>query len=466
MKPNIALRTLSLLAAWLVFENFNLSTAYPIPYSVHDTTCGHHGSLKTVPGLWALDAVCKGGCKSMDSKVFSVPSVQDLEPFFSPTPPYRIKTIVLDAGHGGKDPGCMGASANEKDNTLAIVLRLGAYLQANYPEIRVVYTRDSDVFVELNERAAIANRNAADLFISVHCNAAVKSKTVQGAETYVLGLHRSKDNLEVAKRENASIYLEDNYKKNYAGYDPESPEAEIFASVWQSAYLEQSILLASYVQQFANAVAFREDRGVKQAGFLVLRETAMPSVLIEAGFLTNATEDEFLASETGREQTALAIFQAFEAYKRHVETGKASANVAATPPKVPPASKSAPTSSSNTTAAKPTPSNSIPNNTVAKTGTTATSTPAGKTVAQQSNLGTAAKPGPAKTGRYTIFLLSWPNKLDPDVGQLSLLANVKEMKVDGKYHYYAGDYASKADAETVLPEILNMGFKTASIVQN
>jgi len=471
MKPNIALQTFSLLAAWLVFENFNLSTAYPIPYSVLDRTCGQHGSLKPAFGCWDLDAVCAGGCKSMESKVYSVPSLEDLAPFLNPSPPYRIKTIVLDAGHGGKDPGCIGASAYEKDNTLAIVLRLGAYLEANYPEIRVVYTRNTDVFVELNERAAIANRNAADLFISVHCNAAVKSKTVQGAETYVLGLHRSKDNLEVAKRENASIYLEENYKKNYAGYDPESPEAEIFASVWQSAYLEQSILLASYVQQFANAVAFREDRGVKQAGFLVLRETAMPSVLIEAGYLTNASEDEFLASEAGREQTALAIFQAFEAYKRHVETGKSSANVAATtPPKKPAVSQPEPARPTASTTNVP-PANSG--------GTTAT----GKTVAQQSPLKTSggstaanqpntnkpvtgAKSPAANTGRYTIFLLSWPNKLDPDVGQLSLLANVKETKVDGKYHYYSGDYATKADAETVLPEILNMGFKTAAIVQN
>ncbi|MFN0173384.1 MAG: N-acetylmuramoyl-L-alanine amidase [Saprospiraceae bacterium] len=412
MKSNFALRTLVLLAAWLVFENFNLSRFV------------EEGSIK-------VEAIELG--KSIESAVHLVRS-----PLITPAatvPPYRIKTIVLDAGHGGKDPGCIGASAHEKENCLAIVLRLGAYIEANYPEIKVIYTRDADVFVELNERAAIANRNHSDLFISVHCNA-ISTKSTHGAETYVLGLHRSKDNLDVAKRENASIYLEKDYQKNYEGYDPESPEAEILASVWQSAYLEQSILLASYVQQFANAVAFRYDRGVKQAGFLVLRETAMPSVLVETGFLTNANEDEFLASEEGREQMALAIFQSFEAYKRHVETGKPIDNLAAAQKTSPPVTK-------------------VSNPPVKA-----------KTTSEKATNSKASAPKPPKEASYTIFLLTWPNKLDPNVGQLSLLANVKELNKEGKYHYYSGIYTSKADAEKVLPEIQNMGFKTATIVQN
>ena len=366
------------------------------------------------------------------------------------TPPYRIKTIVLDAGHGGKDPGCIGASAHEKENCLAIVLRLGAYIEANYPEIKVIYTRDADFFVELNERAAIANRNKADLFVSVHCNS-IPTKSVHGAETYVLGLHRSKDNLDVAKRENSSIYLEKDYQKNYEGYDPASPEAEIFASVWQSAYLEQSILMASYVQQFANAVAFREDRGVKQAGFLVLRETAMPSVLIETGYLTNATEEEFLASEEGREQMALAIFQSFEAYKRHIETGKSIQNVVDAPvPK------------------KPVPAKTVAQKTPATNASSKASVDKPKTTLGKPVTGVKATtpvPAPTAPKDFTIYLLAWPNKLDPNVGQLSLLANVKELNKDGKYHYYSGVYATKAEAEKVLPEIQNMGFKTATIVQ-
>lgn len=370
------------------------------------------------------------------------------ETCFNAEPPYKIRTIVLDAGHGGKDSGCKGASAMEKDNALAIVLRLGAYIEANYPQIKVIYTRDGDYFVELNERAAIANRNNADLFISVHCNAMPSGHIAKGAETYVMGLHRALDNLEVAKRENASIYLEDDYEKNYGGYDPNSPEAEIFASVWQSAYLEQSILFASYVQQFSNAVAFREDRGVKQAGFLVLRETAMPSVLIETGYLTNGDEELYLASNEGREQMALAIFQSFEAYKRHLETGQA---VEVPKPAVQEpvmAKKSGTAAPVKTVAQKNTaPAKPLVNKPVVQTAY-------GKTIPE-------AKPAP----KYTIFLLSWPNRLDPNVGQLSLLANVKEVKKENKYHYYSGTYSSKADAEKILPEIQNMGFKTASIVE-
>ncbi len=461
MKSNFALRTFALLTAWLVFENFNLTTVDGSRFTVHGAPNTALGiAANHILGSCELESCF--GCKSRESSLYPVPNTVNClpcavhrrllctvhrAPSTVPQPPYKIRTIVLDAGHGGKDPGCKGASAHEKENTLAIVLLLGAYLEANYPEIKVIYTRDADFFVELNERAAIANRNNADLFISVHCNS-VTAKSIEGTETYVLGLHRGKDNLEVAKRENASIYLEDDYQKNYGGYDPESPEAEIFASVWQSAYLEQSILFASYVQQFAAAVAFREDRGVKQAGFLVLRETAMPSVLIETGYLTNATEDEFLASEEGREQMALSIFQSFEAYKRHIETGRPIENIASATPKTKPLPAK--------TVAQKTPStNGTPGKTAAKPST-------GKTTggAKPTNV-----PAPAPSS-FTIFLIAWPNRLDPNVGQLSLLANVKELKKENKYYYYSGIYASKAEAEKVLPELQNMGFKTAAIVQN
>ena len=282
MNIKIAVQTLSLLATWLVLQNFNVATANrPEPRG-----------------------------KSMESPRFA-----NSEP---PAAAYRIKKVVLDAGHGGKDPGCKGASSREKDNALAIVLKVGEMIRGAFPEVEVIFTRETDVFVELNERAAIANRNKADLFISVHCNSISKSY-VKGTETYVMGLHTADHNLEVAKRENAAIYYEDNYQKNYEGYDPNSPEAHIIGSVWQSAYLEQSILFASLVQDFAASTASRENRGVKQAGFLVLREAAMPAVLVESGYLTNRSEEEFIASEEGQAQVAQAIFEAFEAYKQQME---------------------------------------------------------------------------------------------------------------------------------------------------
>lgn len=466
MKSNFALRTLILLAAWLVFENFNLPT-------LQASCCTTHGTFNTTMEtkaslLYSINGsagLCFKGCKSMETAGNPVLFSLNHSTSAAPIPPYRIKTIVLDAGHGGKDPGCVGASAFEKDNALAIVLRLGAYIEANYPEIKVIYTRDADFFVELNERAAIANRNKADLFMSVHCNA-LSVKSAHGAETYVLGLHRSKDNLDVAKRENSSIYLEKDYQKNYAGYDPDSPEAEIFASVWQSAYLEQSILLASYVQQFANAVAFRDDRGVKQAGFLVLRETAMPSVLIETGYLTNATEEEFLASEEGREQMALAIFQSFEAYKRHMETGKsiaAAANNKQIPAKT--VAQKVSTTPVRTSSGKATADTKPSSQAPPKPTTASVQKPVASQKTNSAVLPKTDKPI-IKPQNFTILLLAWPNRLDPNVGQLSLLANVKEFNKDGKYHYYSGVYTTKAEAEKVLPEIQNMGFKTATIVQN
>lgn len=450
MKSNFALRTCTLLLAWLVFENFNLLTVDSALHSVLGRHCTGH-STGFLEDHTATHACYTASCgKSMESHAHQLPYATVLARRGVPGPSYRIKTVVLDAGHGGKDPGCVGASAFEKENVLAIVLRLGAYIEANYPGIKVIYTRETDVFVELNERAAIANRNAADLFISVHCNA-LPGKAVHGAETYVLGLHRSKDNLEVAKRENASIFLEKDYQKNYGGFDPNSPEAEIFANLWQSAYLEQSIVFASYVQQFANAIAFREDRGVKQAGFLVLRETAMPSVLVETGYLTHRNEEEFLASDEGREQMAVAIFQAFEAYKRHMETGKPATDL----PK--PVKSAIATAQQNA---------AVPVKTVAQK-TPVSGTASVKTTPEKPQIAptqTVVKANPPAATDYTIFLLAWPNRLDPDVGQLSLLANVKESFKEGKYHYFSGTYATKAEAEKVLPEIQNMGFKSALIV--
>lgn len=235
------------------------------------------------------------------------------------SPDYRIKKVVIDAGHGGKDPGCLGASSKEKDICLSIALNLGKFISENLKEVEVIYTRSTDVFPTLHERAKIANDNKADLFICIHANSS-KSPHVFGAETYVMGLHVSEANLEVAKRENSTILMEDNYKIHYEGFDPNSAESYIALSLLQNTYLEQSLNLASKIQkQFAELK--RADRGVKQAGFLVLYRTAMPSVLIETGFLSNPDEEKFLADSLEQVKVAFAIFEAFKDYKNEIERG-------------------------------------------------------------------------------------------------------------------------------------------------
>lgn len=233
--------------------------------------------------------------------------------------PYQIKTIVIDPGHGGKDSGCLGSFSQEKHLALAIALKLGEHISSIYPEIEIIFTRKTDVFIPLHKRAEIANRSKADLFISVHCNYAEYSKRVNGTETYVMGLHTAEYNLEVAKRENASILLEENYQETYGGYDPNSPEGHILLSMFQNAFLEQSIRFAEKVENQFSAVAGRNSRGVKQAGFVVLKETAMPSVLIETGFLSNLEEENFLFTERGQDLIAGSVLRAFTEYKREVE---------------------------------------------------------------------------------------------------------------------------------------------------
>lgn len=226
-----------------------------------------------------------------------------------------IKTVVIDAGHGGKDPGCHGASAHEKNVCLSMSLMLGENIKRNYPDVKVVYTRDKDVFVELDERAKIANRNNADLFICIHANAA--GPAAYGAETYVLGLHRTESQQKIAERENSTIYLEDDGGEKYKDFDL-SPDAIIARQLQLSVFLDQSINFASKLQTEFKSIG-RYDRGVKQAGFLVLYKTTMPSVLIETGFLTNPKEEQYLADKESQKKMADAMFMAFENYKSELE---------------------------------------------------------------------------------------------------------------------------------------------------
>ena len=447
MRKQSAQQTIFALLAWLFLQNFNVTTA--IGRSAAALEVSDHAGIPPAGG------------KSTESLCTANPPFHILSGIIA-QPSYHIRKVVLDAGHGGKDPGCIGAISREKHNALAIVLKLGALINAAFPDVEVIYTRDSDVFIELKERAAIANRNNADLFISVHCNS-ISVSHVKGAETYVMGLHTAEHNLEVAKRENASILLEDNYQKNYAGYDPNSPEAHILGSVWQSAYLEQSILFASLVQKHAKSIGKREDKGVKQAGFLVLRETAMPSVLVEAGYLTNRTEESFIASEEGQALMAESIFEAFRAYKAQLEGTPLAASP---PPAAVPAPKPAQATAvaaSQKTPAEPKTSTANP---PAKTQPTANPALAntGDVYADEViPVSTPAKPG--KAANFRIHLMNWPSRLDKNTGQLSLIGDISEEQSGGQYHYFTGKFATRSEAEKMLAEVFNLGFRTASIVQ-
>lgn len=231
-----------------------------------------------------------------------------------------IDVIVIDAGHGGKDPGCHGQFLHEKRVTLELALRLGKMLKDSIPGVKIIYTRASDRFVPLWQRANIANKNNADLFISLHCNAN-RNHEASGTETYVMGLHKTDENLSVSKRENATMLLEDNFEDNqyYMGYSPNSSEGHIIMSLFQNAHLHRSLRLAETVQsEFERELPIR-NRGVKQAGFVVLWRSSMPSILVETGFLTNKTDEEILAAAKGKLRITQSITRAVRKYKAETE---------------------------------------------------------------------------------------------------------------------------------------------------
>lgn len=229
-------------------------------------------------------------------------------------------TVVIDPGHGGKDTGTTGTKRYknkfEKDIVLAVSLEVEKMMQAEMPEASVILTRDKDVFIELKKRGEIANKANADLFISIHANAA--SYKANGSETYVLGVHRNKTNLAVAKRENDVILLEEDYEKHYS-YDPHSPASIISLTLMQEDYLDQSIRMASIVEKSFHDVGKRKTRGVKQAGFVVLHQTYMPSILIEVGFLSNKEEEDFLRKKSGQKKIAQSIVAGIKTYKKELD---------------------------------------------------------------------------------------------------------------------------------------------------
>ena len=230
-------------------------------------------------------------------------------------------TVVLDAGHGGKDPGAVGKFSQEKDLNLSLVLKVGELLKAQYPDLNIVYTRSTDVFIPLQTRADIANKNNADLFISIHTNAS-ENKNSKGVETFILGTEKAEKNLDVAMRENAVMKLESDYKTTYQGFDPNSIDSYIMFELMQNNFMDQSLQFATQVQQHFVGHLNRSDRGVQQASFWVLLKTACPAILFEMGFISNAEEEKFLNAATTMDMMATALVNAFAAYTHRQEVRK------------------------------------------------------------------------------------------------------------------------------------------------
>ncbi|MEO8588190.1 MAG: N-acetylmuramoyl-L-alanine amidase, partial [Flavobacteriales bacterium] len=333
--------------------------------------------------------------------------------------PNRIRTIVLDAGHGGKDPGNLGTGrykTTEKQVALNVARLVGKYINEAFPDVKVIYTRDDDRFIELKERCEIANRNKADLFISIHCNAN-ESSAPSGCETYVMGLHKTQANMRVAQKENESILLEDGHELKYDGYDPKDPESIIALSLRQNVHLDQGLALSAAIQrQFKDRVG-RSDRGVKQAGFLVISYTTMPAVLVELGFLTNATEEDYLQSSEGQDLLASGIYRAFKEYKAMVE----GTDTAPVPPKPDPA----------------------------EPDTTRVATPS-----------TTA----AGAVHFKVQIATSTKRIEPKAKNFNGIEGVEEHKGLGMFKYTVGDEATVDGARTVQKRCRDNGFDGAFIV--
>lgn len=328
-----------------------------------------------------------------------------------------IRKIVIDAGHGGHDPGALGLKVKEKNINLAIALKLGNLIRRNFKDVEVIFTRDRDVFVELDRRSDIANDNKADLFISIHCNAN-RVKTFKGAETYVMGLHKSQANLEIAKLENASILLESDYTARYSGFDPNNDESYIIFSLFQNSNLEQSTEFAAEIQQQLEKRVGLNNRGVRQAGFMVLYKTTMPSVLIESGYLSNPSEESFLVTDKGQEYIASAILRAFKIYKERLE------NSGIVTPEV-----------------------------------------IGEQTAETTM--TAVSPDHSETGSslsFRIQIATTSRKIGTDSPMFSKLQDVNMYRHNGLFKYTVGNEKDLVSANKLLLRVKSKGFKDAFIV--
>ena len=376
----------------------------------------------------------------------------------------RIRTVVIDPGHGGKDPGAISRNGKykEKNITLSVALKLGELIKSNYPNIKVVYTRSTDKYVELAQRAEIANRNKADLFISIHVNSA-KATQARGTETFVMGAHKSQDNFEVCKLENSVIVIEEDYERKYEGFNPGSPESYIIFSLLQNVHQEQSIRYAAKVQsQFAKG-PITVNRGVKQGGLLVLWRTTMPAVLTELGFISNAKDCAVLVSKSGQEQFARKLFNAFASYKKEFESVKEEKYLPDSrkpaPQGKPSNVKPAPQENAKPAPQKPQGGKNVaPQNPGAgkapQTGGGKSALSGGKEVKKDSPQGVKAAAGD-NGGQlyYAVQILSVNRKLDANAYDLKGRKDAKYIQVGNAYKYYVGKYGSWKEAAASLDGI-------------
>jgi N-acetylmuramoyl-L-alanine amidase len=342
----------------------------------------------------------------------------------------KIGKVVIDAGHGGSMPGAVGKLSKEKDINLKVAHRIGKLISDNFDDVSVIYTRKGDETVELFKRAEIANKNKADLFISIHCNSVDNNPSAQGVETFVMGVDKSEASLAIAKKENADLLLEKDHQTNYSGFDPNSPEAYIIFSLYSSAYLNSSTIFASKVQKHLVNNTKMIDRSVKQAGFLVLYKVAMPSILIELGFLSNADEEKFLIKENTQELLAVSIYNAFVEYKNLLEeTSKPFLPV----PKL---TKTEPTTVASTITDNPLPVSDI------------------ETINENRDTVKAVEPGQTESFvnkvRFRIQFFSCKDNLSTTNKKFSSLSDVKKQKENGIWKYTTGDYKTLTDAQKNL----------------
>ncbi|MFA5329995.1 MAG: N-acetylmuramoyl-L-alanine amidase [Prolixibacteraceae bacterium] len=357
--------------------------------------------------------------------------------------------VVIDPGHGGKDPGAVNKNVREKDVVLGVGQKLGKYITENFPDVKVIYTRNTDVFIPLIERSRIANKNKADLFISIHANTCGTPGT-RGTETFVLGLHRSNENLDVAKKENSVILLEDDYKKTYQGFDPNSSESYIMFELVQDIYMDQSLSFADDIQRQLRSSSSSPNRGVKQAGFLVLRESSMPSVLIETGFISNQNEANYLKSDEGQRNIALSIFDAFRKFKN-----KANGTNNDIPARQVALSK--PDNSLNEKVIDPIP-DSVSKQQADEPARSESSKVATERSESKSNSEPKSEPEAVNRSAkndtfYSIQIAASTTSMEPLASNFKGLKDVRREKSDKYYRYYIGKSASVDEIMPILEKV-------------